>query len=275
MKTNPNYVKENMTGESLTARDREVREGLRRTGQIADFIKEKVPYNYNNMVCGLFPDDREKENFIWQSTMESKERFNYWLLSPAGLTTLWKFEENLLNNEDDARKYYCKKCFYTDFINRLKQIYNRLEYDETIKIFDKRDFLALYLFFSQLERFIYNDIKQVEPMKLDELKHLILDWFYTNMNDIIEISSFEDINKLVILEIVPYRYYKNNGSIIPNMTGDRHHYNLEFLEDLDCVNMHENFSNMEESEDFDNLLNDFTSNNWESGVSIMDIDFPF
>jgi hypothetical protein len=275
MKTNPNYVKEAITGEPFTARDKAIREGLKRTSQIADFLSDEIPYNYNNMVCSLFPIDREKDNFIWQSTPECRTRFYHWIHSGAGLTALWKFEENLLKNEHDVKKYYCKKAFFIDYLNRLRQIYRRLEHDEIIKIFDKQDFLSLYLFFSQIEKFIFNDIGQCEPMKLDDLKHLILDWFYTNMNGRTEISTFEDINKLVILEIVPYKYYKNNGSIIPNMTGDRHHYRLEFLEDIDCVNMHENFSSMEESEDFDNLLNDFTSNNWESGVNINDIDFPF
>jgi hypothetical protein len=275
MKTNPNYVKEAITGEPFTARDKAIREGLKRTAQIGEFLSDEIPFNYYNMVSSLFPDDMEKENFIWQSTMECKTRFYHWIKSGPGLATLWKFEENLLKNENDVKKYYCKKAFFIDYLNRLRQIYRRLEYDETIKIFDKRDFLALYLFFSQIERFIFNDIGQCEPMKLDDLKHLILEWFYTNMNGTTEISSFEDINKLVILEIVPYKYYANNGSIIPNMAGDRNHYKLEFLEDLDCIKLHDNFSSMEESEDFDNLLNDFTTNNWVSDFNIMDSDFPF
>ena len=283
MKTNPNYVKETYLGnhdpeakEPFTAREREIIEAKRRTAQIAEFLAGEFPYNYNNMVNDLFPDSMEENCFIWQSTPECRNRFYYWITSGPGLIALWKFEKNLLNSENNVKDYYCKKAFFIDYLNRLKLIYKRLDNDEVIRISNKNDFLALYLFFSQIDRFVINDIGQTEPMKLEDLKHLILDWFYTNMNEVTEISGFEDIGKLVIIEIVPYRYYGNEGSIIPNMTGDRHHYNFEFLEGLDCVKIHENFNTMEESEDFDNLLSEFTANNWTSDYFIRsEKDFPF
>jgi len=283
MKTNPNYVKETHSGnhdpeakEPFSAREREIKKGMQRTAQIAEFLAGEFPYNYNNMVNDLFPDSMETDSFIWQSTAECRDRFYYWITSGPGLATLWKFENNLLNTESSIKDYYCKKAFFIDYLNRLRQIYRRLEHDEVIKIFDKKDFLALYLFFSQIERFVIHEIGQVEPMKYEALKDLIFDWFYTNMNEVTEISSFTDIDKLVIIEIVPYRYYENEGSIIPNMTGDRHHYNFEFLEGLDCVKIHENFNTMEESEDFDNLLSEFTANNWTSDYFIRsEKDFPF
>lgn len=269
MKTNPNYVKETHSGnhdpeakEPFTARERQIRKGIERTEQLKQFLNDPILFNYNNMVCGLFPDSMKTDSFIWQSTPECRDRFFYWITSGPGLATLWKFENNLLKHESSVKDYYCKKAFFVDYLNRLRQIYRRLEHDEVIKIFDKKDFLALYLFFSQIERFVINDIGQTEPMKLEDLKHLILDWFYTNMNEVTEISGFTDIRKLVNIEIMPYRYYENNGSIIPNMTGDRNHYNFEFLEDGDCIMIHENFSTMEESEDFDNLLDEFKANNW-------------
>lgn len=271
MKTNPNYVKEFLPGdhdredvEPFTNREREIRQGMERTKQLKEFLNDPILFNYNNMVSELFPDLVEKEMFIWESTKECRDRFFNWIESGPGLATLWKFENNLLRDESDVKKYFCKKAFFVDYMNRLRQIYRRLEHDEVIRIFDKKDFLALYLFFSLIERFVINDIGQTEPMKYESLKALIFDWFYTNTDEVTENSPFSDISKLAIVEIVPYRYYENNGSIVPNMTGDRHHYNLEFFEDLDCVRMHDNFNNMEDSEDFDNLLSDFTSNNWTS-----------
>ena len=283
MKTNPNYVKETHSGnhgpeakEPFTEREREIKKGMQRTAQIAEFLAGEFPYNYNNMVCDLFPDSMEADSFIWQSTPECRNRFYYWITSGPGLAALWKFENNLLNLGNSTKDYYSKKGFFIDYLNRLKLIYKRLDNDEVIRITNKNDFLALYLFFSQIDRFVINDIGQVEPMKLEDLKHLILDWFYTNMNEVTEISSFTDIDKLVIIEIVPYRYYENEGSIIPNMTVDRNHYNFEFLEDLDCVKIHENFNTMEESEDFDNLLSEFSVNNWISDYFITsEKDLPF
>lgn len=283
MKTNPNYVKETHSGnhdpeakEPFSAREREIKKGMQRTAQIAEFLSGEFPYNYNNMVCDLFPDSIEADSFKWQSTPECRNRFYYWITSGPGLAALWKFENNLLNTETSIKDYYCKKAFFIDYLNRLKLIYKRLDNDEIIRITNKNDFFALYLFFSQIDRFVINDIGQVEPMKHEALKDLIFDWFYTNMNEVTEISSFIDIDKLVIIEIIPYRYYENEGSIIPNMTVDRHHYNFEFLEGLDCVKIHENFNTMEESEDFDNLLSEFTANNWVSDYFIKsEKDFPF
>lgn len=279
MKTNPNYVKEFLpgnndreNGEPFTAREKEIKKGLERVQQLKDFLNDAIPFNYNNMVCGLFPDSVEKDSFIWESTKECRDRFYNWIKSGPGLAALWQFEKSLLINEYEVKKYFYKRTFFIDYMNRLRQIYRRLEHDESIKIFDKRDFLALYLFFSQIERFVIKDIGQTEPMTYESLKALIFDWFYTNMNDVTEISGYTDKGKLVIIQILPYRYNDQNSSIIPNTTGDRHYYKLDFFEDSDYSAIHENFDTMEDSEDFDNLLSKFTVNNW---VSDYFLDLPF
>ena len=110
MKTNPNYVKEFLpgdndreNGEPFTAREREIKERLKRTKELKDFLNDAIPFNYNNMYCSLFPDSIEKASFVWESTKECRDRFYNWIKSGPGLSALWKFEKNLLINENDVK----------------------------------------------------------------------------------------------------------------------------------------------------------------------------
>lgn len=131
----------------------------------------------------------------------NRQRFIMWYKSSVCVKMLITFEENYLCIDIDSRATYANQSFLIDYVISLRALFYLANLPNDFVIHDKTDFKYFVLFFEQIETFMINQVKQTVPLSFIDLRVHILKTFYDLCNDITEISSFEDISKIMDIEL--------------------------------------------------------------------------
>ena len=186
---------------------------------IRRFLSAKLNHNQDLNITSVLDEYRplthEYRLFNITISPRTESRFISWYNSNVCVKMLMTFEKYYLDSNIDNRKTFERQAFLIQHICRIRQIYNRVKTFGHLKLNDYADFKHLALFFEQIEYFICYEINQVEPMNATDLKNKIFDTFYNLCSDITELGGFEDIDKIMDIELKPYNYERARTSLQP------------------------------------------------------------
>lgn len=229
MKTNPNYVKIHLDKNKMfktfsPERIERIRTFLNSPATI-DIYSEAFRFNPE------YIDSRVE----FTSTKAEAVIFKKWFQSLLFTKLLIEYEDNLVKHGNgDAFKINKNRCFLLDYVQRLKNIYFRIEsysaQNQVIYINDATDIKCLYLFFRQIDEYLKYDIGQNRPMDKNELNELLVNYFEENLSDVSTITGIEDLTQLFTeIEILQYVFGHDNTSVIPNRQTNLFFYDFIFL----------------------------------------------
>lgn len=236
-----------------------------RMERIRHFLSSKLNHNQDLNILSVLdeygPPTHEYKDFNVTISPHTESRFISWYNSNVCVKMLMTFEKYYLGNNLDGRKTFERQAFLIEHVCRIRQIYNRVKMFGRLKINDYSDYKHLALFFEQIRYFICYEINQVEPMGTTDLKNKIFNTFYDLCNDITEISNYEDIYKIMSIELTPYYFERGRTSLQPlNQPPGVFTFNLYIIDQETKESFFENFT-YEDWEDlfepgFDAFLND-------------------
>lgn len=195
-------------------------------------------YDYDSKVTVMVSDN-------------NRQQFIMWYKSSVCVKMLITFEENYLCIDIDSRATYANQSFLIDYVSRLRALFYLANLPGDFVIYDKKDFKYFVLFFEQIETFMINQIKQTVPLNFIDLRLHILETFYDLCNDITEISSFEDISKIMDIELIRFPLDFDKGSLvfIPGNYPDLYTFSTNILDRETKKSADSNFDN-EDYEDW-------------------------
>jgi hypothetical protein len=219
-----------------------------RMERIRRFLSAKLNHNQDLNIASVLdeyrPPTHEYIDFNLTISPRTESRFISWYNSNLCVKMLMTFEKYYLGNNLDNRKTFERQAFLMEHVCRIRQIYNRVKTFGNLKLNDYADFKHLALFFEQIEYFICYEINQVEPMSTTELKNKIFDAFYDLCSDITEIGGFEDIDKIMTVELKPYHFERGRTSLQPlNQPPGVYTFDLSIIDQETKESFFENFTN--------------------------------
>ena len=184
-------------------------------------------------------------------SLQTRLRFINWYNSNVCVKMLMTFERNYLSVDFDGRKTYERQAFLIEHVTRVRELYNRAVMFDNLVIRDVADFKHLALFFEQIEYFICYNIDQTIPLNLQDIKDKIFYTFYDLCNDIADIADFNDIQKIMDVEIIPYIYERGRTSLQPlNQAPGVYTFDLKIVDADTIESLYGNFN----TEDWQDLF---------------------
>ena len=207
--------------------------------------------NQKTIIDQYRPPTYDCMDFTVNVSPQTLKRFIVLYNSNLCLKMLMTFEKYYLGNNLDNRKTFERQAFLMEHVTRIREIYRLGIMFDNLIIRDYADFKHLALFFEQIEYFICYEINQTEPMGTTDLKNKIFNTFYDLCSDITEISSFEDIQKILDVKLIPYHFERGQTSLQPlNEAPKVFTFDLSIIDQETKESLFENFTN----EDFEDLF---------------------
>ena len=200
--------------------------------------------NQKTIIDQYRPPTYDCMDFTVNVSPQTLKRFIVLYNSNLCLKMLMTFEKYYLGNNLDNRKTSERQAFLMEHVSRIREIYRLAIMFDNLIIRDYADFKHLALFFEQIEYFICYEINQTEPMGTTELKNKIFNTFYDLCSDITDISSFEDIYKIMSIELTPYHFERGRTSLQPlNEAPKVYTFDLSIIDQETKESLFENFTN--------------------------------
>jgi len=184
-------------------------------------------------------------------SLQTRLRFINWYNSNVCVKMFMTFERNYLSVDFDGRKTYERQAFLIEHVCRIRELYNRAVMFDNLVIRDVGNFKHLALFFEQIEYFICYNIDQTIPLNLQDIKDKIFYTFYDLCNDIADIADFNDIQKIMDVELIPYIYERGRTSLQPlNQAPGVYTFDLKIVDNETKESLYGNFN----TEDWNDLF---------------------
>ena len=200
--------------------------------------------NFKGLIDNYKPLTYDVSDFTVNISPRTESRFVSWYNSNVCVKMLMTFERNYLSVDFDSRKTFERQAFLIEHVTRLRELYNRVKMFDNLVIRDVADFKHLALFFEQIAYFMCYNIDQTAPLSLVDIKNKIFNTFYDLCNDITDISSFEDIHKIMTVDFDQYSFEIGRTSLQPSKNGSGvYTFNLMVVDQDTKESFYQNFTN--------------------------------
>lgn len=261
MKTKPNYVKINVQNDQDESQEVKIYD-VNRIYTIREFLFDESEYtklNSHAVLDRYRPPLLDIEDFDFTTSEIVKDRFVNWYRSNAFAKILIDFEDTYIKNVHNIRRAHENQAFYMDYLSRLKIIYFNAVRRGKIQIDNTLDFKYFYLFLNQIEAFVIYGVKQTAPMFKSDLLEKIEKWFKENLSDTVELDTFQDLEKLIIVKFAEYSYSSTRNTSLISTSERTNLYTFELLLfDQDTFKiMYSQFKDLDDLQEFEDQIEDF------------------